>query len=113
MELNATFTRALQGDMGRWEVTFTTRDRAAVLKLKTQSPEKVLDLQVKEHREKRSNDANAYFHVLVNDIARETRASADEVKTDLVLNYGTIAILDDGAPFKICLPKGVKPSLVS
>lgn len=109
MDFKATFTRVLQGELGQYEVTFTTTDKTAVLKLKTQDRQKVLDLQVKEHREKRSLDANAYFHVLVNDIARETRSSADEVKIDLVLNYGTIATLDDGSPFKICLPKGKKP----
>ena len=109
MDLKATFTRALQGEMGQYEVTFTTTDKVGVLKLKTQSPEKVLDLQIKEHRAKRSLDANAYFHVLVTEIAKATRSSVDEVKTDLVLNYGTIATLEDGTPFKICLPKGVKP----
>ena len=109
MDIKATFTRALQGELGQYEITFTTTDKAAVLKLKTQDRQKVLDLSVKEHREKRSLDANAYFHVLVGEIARETRSSADEVKIDLVLNYGTIATLDDGTPFKICLPKGAKP----
>ena len=28
-----------------------------------------LDIEIKKHREKRSNSANAYFHVLVNKIA--------------------------------------------
>jgi hypothetical protein len=109
MDFKATFARALQGELGRFEVTFTTTDKAAILKLKTIDPTKALNIEVKEHREKRSLDANAYFHVLCNEIAKETRSSMDEVKTDLVLNYGAIARLEDGAPFRVCLPKGVKP----
>ena len=109
MDIKATFTRALQGELGQWEMTFTTTDKIAVTRLKALDRTKVLDLQVKEHREKRSLDANAYFHVLAGEIAKETMSSMDEVKADLVLNYGTIAILDDGSPFKICLPKGKKP----
>lgn len=39
---------------------------------------------------KRSLDANAYFHLLVNKIAREVKSSDDEVKKEMVLKYGTI-----------------------
>lgn len=109
MDFQATFTRALQGDFGQYEVTITTRDKAAVLKLKSQDPAKVLDWTVKEHREKRSLDANAYFHKLASEISKAIRSSMDEVKVDLVLNYGTIATFEDGTPVKICLPKGTKP----
>lgn len=40
------------------------------------------------HREKRSLNANAYFHVLVGKIAKETRLSDTEVKRQLVFDYG-------------------------
>ena len=93
MDIKATFTRALQGDMGQYEITFTTRDKIGVLKLKTQSPEKVLDLQVKEHREKRSLDANAYFHVLLSKIAEKTNVGLEEVKKRIVEDYGTVAFV--------------------
>ncbi len=115
MDLKATFTRALQGELGQYEVTFTTTDKTAVLKLKTQDRQKVLDLTVKEHREKRSLDANAYFHVLCQKIADalmasgKTNVTLEDVKAEMVLSYGTIATLEDGSPFKICLPKGAKP----
>ena len=39
-----------------------------------------LDIEIKRHRERRSNDANAYFHVLVNKIARKLEAGDDETK---------------------------------
>lgn len=93
MDIKATFTRALQGDMGQYEITFTTRDKIGVLKLKTQSPEKVLDLQVKEHREKRSLDANAYFHVLLSKIAEKQNIGLEEVKKRIVEDYGTVAFV--------------------
>lgn len=93
MDIKATFTRALQGDMGQYEITFTTRDKIGVLKLKTLSPEKVLDLQVKEHREKRSLDANAYFHVLLTKIAEKTNVGLEEVKKRIVEDYGTVAFV--------------------
>ena len=35
--------------------------------------EPLLDIEIKKHRNKRSHSANAYFHVLVNKIAAETR----------------------------------------
>lgn len=93
MDIKATFTRALQGDMGQYEITFTTRDKIGVLKLKTQSPEKVLDLQIKEHREKRSLDANAYFHVLLSKIAEKTNVGLEDVKKRIVEDYGTVAFV--------------------
>ena len=42
-----------------------------------------------EIKRKRSLDANAYFHVLCTKIAEKTRLSMDEVKYNLVINYGT------------------------
>ena len=42
-----------------------------------------------EIKRKRSLDANAYFHVLCTKIAEKTRLSMDEVKFNLVTNYGT------------------------
>ena len=57
---------------------------------------KPLDIEIKQHREKRSKDANAYFHVLVNKIAAETGESDSQVKQRLVLDYGTIDVDQDG-----------------
>lgn len=38
---------------------------------------------------KRSLDANAYFHVLCDRIAEKTQLSMDDVKVNMVVNYGT------------------------
>lgn len=88
MKIKATFTRALQGEFGAHEVTFTTYDKNAVLLLKTQDRTKPLSLEVKQYREQRSLDANAYFHVLVSKIAETTRFSMSEVKKQMVFDYG-------------------------
>lgn len=47
--------------------------------------------EIKPYRQKRSLDANSYFHVLVDKIAKETSKSAEEVKVQMNLDYGTIA----------------------
>jgi len=55
-----------------------------------------VDLSVDRWSDKRSLQANAYFHVLVNAIAKETKSSEDDVKKMLVLQYGTYARGKDG-----------------
>lgn len=58
--------------------------------------DKVLDIVIKEHREIRSKNANAYFHVLVNKIANETGESDEAVKVRLVTDYGVVDQDEDG-----------------
>ena len=64
-----------------------------------------VDVEVKLHKDKRSLNANAYFHVLVNEIARATNISDDECKYKMVIEYGTIAKNEDGTPVTIKIPK--------
>lgn len=52
---------------------------------------KPLDIDIKTHRNRRSLDANAYFHVLVNKIAGATQQSDSDVKKRIVQEYGTVA----------------------
>jgi len=66
----------------------------------------VLDIEIKKHREKRSNSANAYFHVLVNKIAAETGGKDDAIKKQLVLDYGAIA-KENGVSVGFKLPETV------
>ena len=72
--------------------------------------EKVLDVEIKKHREKRSLSANAYFHVLCNKISAETGESEDAVKRRLVVSYGALARDKDGKPVGLKLPPTVDPS---
>ena len=66
-----------------------------------------LEISIKKWRARRSKDANAYFHVLVNQIAIARGLSDDEVKRDLVVQYGSIARDDDGMKIGFKLPASV------
>lgn len=52
--------------------------------------------EIKPYKKRRSLDANAYFHVIVDKIAKATNKSSDEIKVQMVLDYGTIASDDKG-----------------
>lgn len=65
---------------GDWLCIQTGKARKILDELKAG---KDYDVEIKEHREKRSLDANAYFWVLVDRLAEKTRIS----KTDIYRNY--------------------------
>lgn len=66
-----------------------------------------MEISIKKWRAKRSKDANAYFHVLVNQIAVARGLSDDEVKRDLIVDYGSVARDDDGKMIGFKLPASV------
>lgn len=66
-----------------------------------------LSIEIKKYREKRSKDANAYFHVLVNKIAEAQGLGNDEVKKSMVIEYGALAKDDDGYTVGFKLPASV------
>lgn len=68
---------------------------------------KTFDCEIKEHREKRSKDANAYFHLLVNKIAGKIGISDFECKVNMNLQYGTIATDEQGNAVVVKLPSSV------
>lgn len=51
---------------------------------------KIYDCEIKQHREKRSKNANDYSWVLQDKIAKALNKSIDEVHNQLVLDYGVI-----------------------
>lgn len=50
---------------------------------------KEMTLSVEQTKHRRSLDANSYFHVLCSKIAQKSLLSMDEVKRELVVNYGS------------------------
>lgn len=66
-----------------------------------------ISIEIKKYREKRSKDANAYFHVLVNKIAEAQGLGNDEVKKSLVIEYGALAKDEDGYTVGFKLPASV------
>lgn len=66
---------------------------------------KTFDCIIEDHKEKRSLNANAYFHLLVDKLAKYHKMGADEMKIKLVLEYGAVAIDSEGKKFGIKIPK--------
>lgn len=65
-----------------------------------------LTIEAKKYRKQRSLDANAYFHVLVNKLARKIGMSDQEMKVKLNLEYGTVARNKDGTIRAVKVPYG-------
>ncbi len=63
--------------------------------------DKLYDLEIKEHRQKRSQDANAYAWVLIGKLAEEMRISPTEVYIQTIEsiggNYEVIPVREDAA----------------
>lgn len=68
--------------------------------------EKEVSIEVKISRNKRSLNANAYFHVLVGKIAEKVKISKTRAKNILLGKYGQREILDDG-PLMISVKESV------
>lgn len=55
--------------------------------------EKVYDVEIKEHKQKRSLNANAYLWVMVGKIADELKLSKNEVYKMMLENYGQFEVV--------------------
>jgi hypothetical protein len=62
--------------------------------------------KLEEYKEKRSKDANAYFHALVNQLARYYDISDAAMKIKMNLDYGTIETDANGKIVGCKVPKG-------
>ena len=65
------------------------------------------DIKINKHREKRSLDANAYFHLLVSEIAKKVGIGLEQCKVNMNTEYGTIARDEEGKKIGFMLPQGV------
>lgn len=64
------------------------------------------DYEIKQVKKSRSLNANAYFHSLVNQLAKYNNISNEEMKIQMNLSYGTLARNDDGTIAGVKVPKG-------
>lgn len=62
-----------------------------------------LDITAKQHRQRRSLNANAYFYVLCGKIAKKIDRSSDYVHNLMLQRYGYLFDVD-GAPFECYFP---------
>ena len=58
--------------------------------------DKLYDIEIKEHREKRSLQANSYYWALLNELAAACQISDDEAHLMLLRRYGTVATDEQG-----------------
>ncbi len=70
--------------------------------------DKTKKYEIKEYKKKRSNDANAYFHVLVNELARYYNIPDSEMKIKMNLQYGTIAKDANGNSVGVKIPQSTE-----
>ncbi|MBP3538679.1 MAG: hypothetical protein J6J62_02420 [Oscillospiraceae bacterium] len=68
-----------------------------------------VSIEIKKYRKPRSLNANSYFHVLCEKIAVATKQGNDEVKKQMVMEYGTYARLPDGGIAGATLPAAANP----
>ena len=66
-----------------------------------------LKITIKQYRENRSLNANAYFHLLVNKIAEKLNIGNDECKIKMNLEYGTPAVDEVGNQVCVKMPASV------
>lgn len=82
----------------KWLISFEVDEEPAIF---DKLNDKDLNIEIKPFREKRSLNANAYFHVLVDKIAAVLRSTHTEIHNWLISEYGQIdeqinnIILDD------------------
>lgn len=77
--------------------TFTgNREQITLFILAQTDPDKQWDIT--EHKEKRSLDSNAYFHVLCDKLRKKLGISMARCKNNLIADYGQIQYIDEGEP---------------
>ena len=69
--------------------------------------EKEYDISIKRHYNRRSLDANAYYHVLIRKIAKALDTSEAEVKNATLGRYGQLEIDSEGRPIELSIPDNV------
>ena len=88
------------------KITFLINEKEALAQVDEIKDLEKVRVEAKKYRQKRSLDANAYFHVLVNKLARHFKMSDSDMKIKMNLEYGTVALNLDGTKVGIKVPKG-------
>lgn len=97
----------------QWLITFEVDATPSVY---DQTKDRPLDIDIKEHRKKRSLSANAYFHALVGKIADVLKVSHTEIHNKMIADYGQYdeevghVILKDSIPWEKLENIHVKPT---
>lgn len=93
MEAKARLTNASRSLKGDLLLTFE-------VKAPLEEADKLIDMDLRlkavKWREKRSNDANSYFHVICQKMADILKTSLIEVKNQMIIDYGQFEYDKDG-----------------
>ena len=91
--MKLTFNRArwMQDGDGVWLCVQTPNARAVCEAVK---PDKTYDMEVKQHRKRRSLDANAYYWVLITKAAKRLRISNNRAHNLMLRRYGALEVID-------------------
>ena len=74
---------------------------------KQRNSQKDMSIEIKRIYNRRSLDANAYFHFLVNKLARHFNIADDDMKIKMNLQYGTIERDDNNKYIGVKIPANV------
>ena len=80
--------RTARMETGQLIIDIPKEHRGAVMRWLRSRKDKDYDLTIKEHRKKRSLDANAYAWVLIHKLAEAMRITPEEVYLQEILNVG-------------------------
>ena len=95
------------GDNENVEILISTPNLSIISELeKAFQTNKDMNISIKRIYGKRSLDANAYFHVLVNKLARHFNISDEEMKVKMNLQYGAIARDENNKCVGVKIPEG-------
>lgn len=107
MDINFDKAKWMQDADGTW-LMLKAKDRKQAIKFVSGMKDKLYVATLKQHREKRSLDANAYCWVLMSKIAEALRTSKGEIYLEMLRSYGqsgVVSIQDkDKANFERAYP---------
>lgn len=108
LEYKAQFKDIQTGLNGKQRIVFELEknDYRLIDKIK-QYEDKSLRVSIDVWRERRSLDANAYFHLLVHEIAECQNIGEKECKIKLNLEYGSPATDENGNKVFVKMPKSI------
>lgn len=83
------------------------RECVAKVMVRLASGKNQMTVGFEDYKKERTLNANSYFHLLVDKIAKAMELGADEVKNQMVLEYGAIELDNEGVKIGFKLPSGV------
>lgn len=99
--MTLTFREArIQNDIGVW-LCFKVAEPPLARKFVMEKRDRLYDLEIKQHREKRSLDANAYYWKLCGDLARAIGDTTDNIYRRHIRdisNYDTLCMVTEAVP---------------